>query len=76
MPGPEATQRLVLRLGLLLDGVTPASATTWRRYRTTLRELLRDAYEDGLLLAAPWNRKVAKAARARGRHDGESREAA
>ena len=61
---PAATERLVLKLGLLLDGVTPASATTSRRYRTTLRGLLRDAYEEGLLLADPWTRKVAKAARA------------
>ena len=60
---PAATERLVLRLGMLLDGVTPASATTARRYRTTLRALLRDALEDGLLATDPWTRKVAKSAR-------------
>ena len=61
---PAMTERLVLRLGLLLDGVTPASSTTSRRYRTTLRALLRDAHEDGLLVTDPWTRKVAKSARA------------
>ena len=60
---PPATEQLTLRLGRLLDGVTPASATTARRYRTTLRALLRDAFEDGLLGSDPWTRKVAKASR-------------
>ena len=60
---PAVTERIVLQLGLLLDGVTPASSTTSRRYRTTLRALLRDAHEDGMLVTDPWTRKVAKAAR-------------
>jgi integrase len=61
---PVVAERVALALGRLLDGTTPASSTTARRYRTTLRSLLRDAFEDGLLTTDPWTRKVAKAARA------------